>query len=193
MEKRPPPGDTPGASETAEVIVRPAGSSLSSFCGTFAATCVVSRTAGADAVTVIASATLATLRSASARPVCDRPTVADFLTGFIPSSANSTEYVPGGMLAKLYAPVSPVVVLRVPCICGDEIVTVTPGSGLPSLVAVPFRLDVICANAGAAAMSRKAGTESTVLLAIDSSFNCLRLDAESLPIVMHVRHRMGDE
>ncbi len=48
----------------------------------------VSRTLGADAVTVIASATVLTFMDASAPPTCETPTVTFFVTVFIPASSN---------------------------------------------------------------------------------------------------------
>jgi hypothetical protein len=39
------------------------------------------------------------------------------------------EYSPGGSAEKLYAPVSPVIVERVPCNSGEVIVIVAPGNG----------------------------------------------------------------
>jgi hypothetical protein len=40
-----------------------------------------------------------------------------------------------------------VIVFRVPCSSGDEIVTVTPGNGLPSAETTPPSDALICANA----------------------------------------------
>src|SRR5437870_10608988 len=38
-------------------------------------------------------------------------------------------------------------VVRVPCRLGELTVTVTPGSGFPSVVTVPVSVAVVCANA----------------------------------------------
>src|SRR3954466_2423588 len=47
-------------------------------------------------------------------------------------------------------PLASVTVTREPCICGLVTVMVTPGTGLPSTIAVPVRLPVVCAIAGMA-------------------------------------------
>ena len=46
----------------------------------------------------------------------------------IPANVIETAYSPGGSAEKLYAPLSPVTAVRVPCKAGEEIVTTTPGN-----------------------------------------------------------------
>jgi hypothetical protein len=79
---------------------RPVGSSRICCTSKFAVSSVVSTTAGAAAVTVMSSETLATLRDASARAVCARLTVTRCVTCWKPSRSNDTVYSPGGSAAK---------------------------------------------------------------------------------------------
>jgi hypothetical protein len=106
-------------------------------------TSVVSSTAGADAVTVIASATLLIFISASARAVEARRTETVFVTLAMPSTSKPTVYRPGGSDGNVYPPPSPVIVVRVPWSAGELMVTVTPGNAAPSLVTVPTRVPVV--------------------------------------------------
>src|SRR3954470_3648404 len=95
----------------------------------FVQTTGVSMTDGLRAPMGMVSLMPAAFITASTRDVCERRSAAEVRTVSIPSNIIEIEYPPGGSAAKLYDPLSPVTVLRVPCNSGEEIVTVTPGSG----------------------------------------------------------------
>ena len=83
------------------VTVRLVGSLLIIACCRFVCTSVVSRTAGALAVTVIASATADIFSVASTRLVWPTPTSTLRVTVCIPCISITILYVPGGTAAML--------------------------------------------------------------------------------------------
>ena len=88
-----PPGPlalTPGARLTVAMSVRPIGRSSMSLALKFVCTSVVSRTAGALAVTVIDSATVESRISASAREVVETPTSTVLVMGCMLSNSKRT-------------------------------------------------------------------------------------------------------
>src|SRR5688572_3668651 len=152
------PGATPAASDTAFRMFLCKGSSLTSCAVMLVVISVVSSAAGAVAVTVMASATEETLRSASTRAVWARPTLTRRVTVCMPSSSTRTVYSPGGRAWNAYPPVSPLIAVRTPCSAGDETVTRAPGSGLPPPDTVPPSEPVVCAEAPAALSTRATAT-----------------------------------
>src|SRR5207253_4443805 len=69
-----------------------------------------------------------------------------------------------------YVPVALVTSVRTPWSCGDEIVTVTPGTGLPSRVTVPVRFAVVWAKTGRPARRTAARTANNRCNFIPASF-----------------------
>src|SRR5947208_16677562 len=101
----------------------------------FVETSGVSMTEGVLAPTTIVSPTAPI--TASARVTCESRNVDRTTRVSIPENAIEIAYSPGGSAEKLYAPVSPVIVLRDPCNAGDVIVTVAPGNGSPNAFTTP--------------------------------------------------------
>jgi hypothetical protein len=110
----------------------------------FVEICGLSITDGAAAVTVIASLVPEGFNTASTRDVCERRSEECSRCVSIPPNVIEIAYSPGGSTAKLYAPLSPVTVARVPCNSGEEIVTATPGNALPSAVTMPVSEALVC-------------------------------------------------
>src|SRR5438045_1224008 len=110
----------------------------------FVETSGVSITDGVLAPTVMVSPTAPIV--ASARVTCDRRSVDRTTRVSIPENAMEIEYSPGGNAEKLYAPVSPVMVLRDPCNSGAVIVTVAPGNGSPNAFTTPASEAVVWPN-----------------------------------------------
>jgi hypothetical protein len=97
----------------------------------------LSITEGTPALTVMVSPIFSGLITASTRDVCERRRLLARLTDFIPANVRTITYWPGGRVEKLYAPLSPVTAVRVPCNAGEEIVTTTPGNARPSADTTP--------------------------------------------------------
>src|ERR1051325_4002637 len=138
-----PASVTPGARSVIELIERVIGSSLIVSILKFVDTCVLSAAGDAAAVTVTASETEETLSSTSARLVLAALAVTCLRTVCIPESSKTAGEAPGGGEGKVQPPASPLTAVRTPCSAGEVIVTVAPGSALPSLVTVPRMLPVV--------------------------------------------------
>src|SRR4051794_39422637 len=110
----------------------------------FVETSGVSITEGVRAPTTIVSPIAPS--AASARVTCERRNVDRTTRVSIPENEIAIEYSPGGSAAKLYAPVSPVIVLRDPCNSGEVIVTVAPGNGSPNALTTPVSEAVVWPN-----------------------------------------------
>jgi hypothetical protein len=98
-------------------------------------------------------------KTASARVTCDSRNVDLTTRVSIPENEIEIAYSPGGSAEKLYAPVSPVIVLRDPCNAGDVIVTVAPGSGSLNAFTTPASDAVVWPNT-VAATRKKTHTNS---------------------------------
>jgi hypothetical protein len=84
--------------------------------------------------------------AASTRVTCESRSVEWTTRVSIPENAIEIEYSPGGNAEKLYAPVSPVIVVRDPCNAGEVIVTVAPGNGSLNAFTTPASDAVVWPN-----------------------------------------------
>jgi hypothetical protein len=133
----------------------------------FVEICGPSITEGAAAVTVMLSLVPAGFSTASTRDVCESRSDECSRCVSIPPNVIEIAYSPGGSAEKLYAPPSPVMVDRVPCSAGEEIVTTTPGNALPSAVTMPVSEALVCPKSETAKNENEQTNAAMALFIVD--------------------------